>query len=255
MTPSLKEEIKVVTILTKFLFCPNSGENVHSCQDASKLNHVISFLPLAKSSQMLEYYNNIKQVNNFVSSTREIFSNILKYLQDKLCDGVTEIVAMDFGEIFLEFLIYCWDDILGQKKFINLEEMHLLVIFHCCILTQCDTIVRWTQPFHNSNSCICWYQTFTVLISLVCRKHIHRLSTLTIESEIFFLQKGRCKSIKGIYIRGRFQWISLILVIWEGTGNWKLPQFLASVTSILSDVFNNFHMRIFLHQLMVLVWW
>ena len=91
---------------------------------------------------MLEYYNNIKQVNTFVSSTREIFSNILKYLQDKLCDGVTEIVAMDFGEIFLEFLIYCWADILGQKKFINLEEMHLLVIFHRCILTECDTIVR-----------------------------------------------------------------------------------------------------------------
>ena len=156
-----------------------------------------------------------------MSSTREIFSNILKYLQDKLCDGVTEIVAMDFGEIFLEFLIYCWDDILGQKKFINLEEMHLLVIFHCCILTQCDTIVRWTQPFHNSNSCICWYQTFIVLISLVCRKHIHRLSTLTIESEIFFLFTKRKMQVYKRNLHKRKVPVN-ISDIGDMGGNWKL---------------------------------
>ena len=42
------------------------------------LTNAISFLPLARSSQMLEYYKNLDV--------------------DKLCDGVTEIVAMDFGE-------------------------------------------------------------------------------------------------------------------------------------------------------------
>ena len=42
------------------------------------LSYAVSFLPLARSSQMLEYYNNIDK--------------------HKLCDGVTQIVAMDFGE-------------------------------------------------------------------------------------------------------------------------------------------------------------
>ena len=42
------------------------------------LTYAVSFLPLARSSAMLEYYNNIHQ--------------------EQLCDSRTEIVAMDFGE-------------------------------------------------------------------------------------------------------------------------------------------------------------
>ena len=41
------------------------------------LTHAVSFLPLARSSVMLQYYNNIDQA--------------------ALCDGLTEVVAMDLG--------------------------------------------------------------------------------------------------------------------------------------------------------------
>ena len=47
-------------------------------QDPPHLSYAVSFLPLARSSQMLDYYTNIKQ--------------------EKLCDDTTEIVAMDLGE-------------------------------------------------------------------------------------------------------------------------------------------------------------
>ena len=53
------------------------------------LTYAISFLPLARSSAMLEYYNNIDQ--------------------EKLCDSRTEIVAMDFGECDKNLSIpYTW---------------------------------------------------------------------------------------------------------------------------------------------------
>ena len=55
---------------------------VSMLQDPPHLSYAVSFLPLARSSQMLDYYTNIKQ--------------------EKLCDDTTEIVAMDLGECGLE---------------------------------------------------------------------------------------------------------------------------------------------------------
>lgn len=44
----------------------------------SNLTYAMSFLPLARSSAMLNFYGNIEG--------------------KQLCDGITEIVAMDFGK-------------------------------------------------------------------------------------------------------------------------------------------------------------
>ena len=55
---------------------------VSMLQAPPHLSYAVSFLPLARSSQMLDYYTNIKQ--------------------EKLCDDTTEIVAMDLGECGLE---------------------------------------------------------------------------------------------------------------------------------------------------------
>ena len=46
----------------------------------SNLTYAMSFLPLARSSAMLHFYGNIEG--------------------KQLCDGITEIVAMDFGKTF-----------------------------------------------------------------------------------------------------------------------------------------------------------
>lgn len=59
-----------VDFLNNFLLIQEPG--------SLNLTYAVSFLPLARSSMMLEYYNNIDQA--------------------RLCDSRTEIVAMDFGE-------------------------------------------------------------------------------------------------------------------------------------------------------------
>ena len=49
------------------------------------LTYAMSFLPLARSSAMLNFYGNIEG--------------------KQLCDGITEIVAMDFGKTFITGII------------------------------------------------------------------------------------------------------------------------------------------------------
>ena len=51
----------------------------------SNLTYAMSFLPLARSSAMLNFYGNIEG--------------------KQLCDGITEIVAMDFGKTFITGII------------------------------------------------------------------------------------------------------------------------------------------------------
>ena len=49
-----------------------------SSSDTNNMNKYLIIVPIIRSSQMLDYYNSIDQ--------------------EKLCDGFTEIVAMDFGK-------------------------------------------------------------------------------------------------------------------------------------------------------------
>ena len=75
MSTKFKHSMKDETF-SSFIF------TVSMLQDPPHLSYAVSFLPLARSSQMLDYYTNIKQ--------------------EKLCDDTTEIVAMDLGECGLE---------------------------------------------------------------------------------------------------------------------------------------------------------
>ena len=77
------------------------GTNFH-------LSYAVSFLPLARSSQMLDYYNNIDK--------------------EKLCDGVTQVVAMDFGE-YLSF---------NQAK--NNKQHYWLTVYSQDWRTLCSTL-------------------------------------------------------------------------------------------------------------------